>query len=177
MSYSVNVQVLLDRAASRATDPANTANRLTKHVSQLATLAAHAAVPARKGGNPLMSRAQGDVCHAGGWTDAEIQAFCARRDRLLRWGRTEQEADDLAERLTLRDRDGDDRKLCQECAHGIRGLRCAKNHAFQATQLQRCPAFAQSEISRQEAPSDVPQGSTVLTLTPPCRRTASRDAP
>ncbi len=54
-----------------------------------------------------------DSCHAPCWDDAEIAAFTARADRFALLGRAD--ADDLAERLTLRDRDGDDRRLCLEC--------------------------------------------------------------
>ncbi len=52
-------------------------------------------------------------CHASCWNDAEIAAFMARTERFAVLGRTD--AADLAERLTLRDRDGDDRRLCLEC--------------------------------------------------------------
>ena len=45
--------------------------------------------------------------------DAEMAAFTARAERFALLGRAD--ADDLAERLTLRDRDGDDRRLCLEC--------------------------------------------------------------
>ena len=45
--------------------------------------------------------------------EAELAAFTARAERFTLLGRAD--ADDLAERLTLRDRDGDDRRLCLEC--------------------------------------------------------------
>ena len=54
-----------------------------------------------------------DRCHAPCWDDAEMAAFTARTERFALLGRAD--ADDLAERLTLRDRDGDDRRLCLEC--------------------------------------------------------------
>ena len=54
-----------------------------------------------------------DRCHAPCWDDAEIAAFTARTQRFTLLGRAD--ADDLAERLTLRDRDGGDRRLCLEC--------------------------------------------------------------
>lgn len=54
-----------------------------------------------------------DRCHAPCWDDAEIAAFTARTERFAVLGQAD--ADDLAERLTLRDRDGDDRRLCLEC--------------------------------------------------------------
>lgn len=56
---------------------------------------------------------EADGCHARCWDDAEIAAFTARTERFALMGRAD--ADDLAERLTLRDRDGDDRRLCLEC--------------------------------------------------------------
>lgn len=56
---------------------------------------------------------EADRCHAPCWDDAEIAAFTARAERFALLGRAD--ADDLAERLTLRDRDGDDRRLCLEC--------------------------------------------------------------
>ena len=70
--------------------------------------------PPRCSGNPLMTPELGDDCHAGGWNDAEIEVFMVREARFARLGRVA-DADDLAERLTLRDRDGDDRRLCLEC--------------------------------------------------------------
>ena len=56
---------------------------------------------------------EADRCHAPCWDDAEIANFTARTERFALLGRAD--ADDLAERLTLRDRDGDDRRLCLEC--------------------------------------------------------------
>ena len=54
----------------------------------------------------------------------------------------------MAERLTLRDRDGDGRRLCVECAH-YRGGRCQQTVmsgvgpevGALAVVLQNCPAF------------------------------------
>jgi hypothetical protein len=56
---------------------------------------------------------EADRCHAPCWDDAEIAAFTARTERFALLGRAD--ADDLAERLTLRDRNGDDRRVCLEC--------------------------------------------------------------
>lgn len=90
-----------------------------------------------------------DGLSAVAWTDADIARFLDRHARLLRWGWAEPEAEKLAERLTLRDREGDDRRLCVECAH-YRFGRCrqperagvAPDLGVLATMLQRCPAFA-----------------------------------
>ena len=91
-----------------------------------------------------------DRCHAPCWDDAEIAAFTARTERFALLGRAD--ADGLAERLTLRDRDGDDRRLCLECAWlGNTGccLAAATGRISGAdrrlkpvpTILQRCGAF------------------------------------
>ncbi len=93
---------------------------------------------------------EADRCHAPCWDDAEIAAFTARTERFALLGRAD--ADDLAERLTLRDRDGDDRRLCLECTWlGDRGrcLAAATGRIPGAdrrlepvqTVLQRCGAF------------------------------------
>ena len=69
----------------------------------------------RRSGNPLMTAEQADDCHAGAWDDDELSAFTTRVVMLQRRGIEADDADNLAERLTLRDRDGDDRRLCLEC--------------------------------------------------------------
>ncbi len=107
--------------------------------------------PPRRSGTPLMTPEQGDECHAGGWDDAEIDAFTARQARFTRMGRAT-DADHLAERLTLRDRQHDDRRLCLECAALADNRRCqvaARGRLAGAdrrlepvpTILQRCPGF------------------------------------
>lgn len=107
--------------------------------------------PPRLSGNPLMTPEQGDDCHAGGWDDAEIEVFMAREARFTRLGRTA-DAEHLAERLTLRDREQDDRRLCLECASLADNRRCAlaaqgrlagadRRLEPVPTILQRCPGF------------------------------------
>jgi hypothetical protein len=86
-------------------------------------------------------------CHTLGWDESEIAAFTARRNRLMRWGWAEPQADAVAERLTLRDRDGDDRITCTECSayrpgrcgnHRRTGLGTADVGRDLATMSQRC---------------------------------------
>lgn len=60
------------------------------------------------------------------WTDGDIARFLDRRARLLRWGWSEPNAEALAERLTRRDREADDRVSCADCRH-FRPWRCC-NH-------------------------------------------------
>ena len=76
--------------------------------------------------------------------------FTTRRARLLRWGYSTDDAEALAERLTRRDRSGDDRVSCTECA-SYRPGRCGNYRAALlhsadmgrdlAGLLQRCPGF------------------------------------
>ena len=93
---------------------------------------------------------EADRCHAPCWNDAEIAAFTARTKRFALLGRAD--ADDLAERLTLRDRDGNDRRLCLECTWLGDTGRCLAAAAGRIpgadrrlepvqTILQRCGAF------------------------------------
>ena len=108
--------------------------------------------PPRRSGNPLMTPDEGDDCHAGGWDDAEIDAFKARQARFTRMGQSDADAEHLAERLTLRDRDGDDRRLCLECTWLGDTGRCLaaatgripgadRRLEPMQTILQRCDAF------------------------------------
>jgi hypothetical protein len=99
-----------------------------------------------------LSRAQADECHAGGWADAEIRSFRKRQSLMLARGYAPDDAEAMAEALTLRDRQGDDRRICLECTHlGERG-RCIAASAGRIkgadrrlepvpTILQRCEAF------------------------------------
>jgi hypothetical protein len=84
------------------------------------------------------------------WTDADLARFLARRDRLMRWGWVEPEAEAVAERLVLRDREADPRVACAECQH-YRPGKCS-NHRYAgllsaevgrdlAGLLQRCAGF------------------------------------
>lgn len=137
MSFTINVQALRDRASKRAATVATVATVATLRPAQgskVAALAGVAEVAARSGadvaavaraGNPLMSVAQADRCHVGGWDDAEIATFTSRVVKFMRSGISATDADDLAERLTLRDRELDDRHLCLECSHLMTSGRCA----------------------------------------------------
>lgn len=93
---------------------------------------------------------EADRCHAPCWDDAEIATVTARTERFALLGRAD--AEDLAERLTLRDRDGDDRRLCLECTWLGDTGRCLAAATGRIpdtdrrlepvqTVLQRCDAF------------------------------------
>ena len=74
-------------------------------------------------GNPYMTPDQGDECYACGWNDAEIDLFMCRAAKFAMLGRAD--AEHLAERLTLRDRQADDRGMCVECREVEATGRCA----------------------------------------------------
>lgn len=84
------------------------------------------------------------------WTDADMARYLARHARLLRWGWAESEAEALAERLVIRDRERDARVSCADCAH-YRPGRCGNHQraGLQAAEvgrdwvalLQRCRGF------------------------------------
>jgi hypothetical protein len=73
------------------------------------------------------------------WTDAEIATFEQRVARSTWLGYSD--AKGRAERMLHRDREGDHRRLCFECAHAGPAWRCADRKAFLLDQLQRCPMF------------------------------------
>ena len=93
---------------------------------------------------------------------AEINTFTARLARFTDKGLTLEDADALADKLVLRDRDLDDRRLCLECIHlsgsERRGWDCrnwqragvalrtrdAQLSAALVCQLQRCDGFKEA---------------------------------
>ena len=114
--------------------------------------AARSTAPAESPRPYRLAKTDADRCHWPPWGEPEIQAFVARVALFIRRGVTATDADELAEALTLRDRDGDDRGLCIECRHLDRDGRCAMARAGQLhgvdrrfeplrTVLQRCEGF------------------------------------
>lgn len=89
--------------------------------------------------NPYLSIEAADRCHTPAWSDAEIFAFTTRAVKFVRIG-LRHDADNLAELLTLRDRDIDERRLCVECRHG-RSARCPDGLPMPLATLHRCGAF------------------------------------
>ena len=73
--------------------------------------------PPQRRGNPLITPEQSAECHAGGWSDPEIDTFTARLGRFTDKGLRLDDAERLADTLVIRDREGDDRRLCLECIH------------------------------------------------------------
>lgn len=100
--------------------------------------------------------------HTTAMNSAEIDAFNARVQLFIRRGIGGTEAEGLADGLVIRDRDGDDRRLCLECQHlrgGGRswacnqwraaGLGAAGVPADMVMLLQRCDGFKGEAASMQ----------------------------
>lgn len=90
-----------------------------------------------------------DAAHAEPWDDAAVRRLAARVLLFIRRGVDATDADDLAERLQLRDAQQDDRRLCLECRH-LAGRGCLNARSANVgrelppqmvTMLQRCPGF------------------------------------
>jgi hypothetical protein len=74
--------------------------------------------------------------------DRQIARMAFRIALFMKRGHTEPEAEALADRLADRDYDGDDRRMCVECAHVRPQYRCEAGGAAIRGLLQRCPLFA-----------------------------------
>ena len=98
---------------------------------------------ARRGGNPYMTPEEGDACHDPCWTDAEIATFLERNKRFTLMGRVD--AEHLAERLTLRDRQRDDQRMCVECSELEASGHCAAAHRSGAYASRASPGTYRPE--------------------------------
>lgn len=137
---------LVIRPASRLTEDMRSALRTAK--PQLLQLLA--AQPRHR-----LTAREADAAHAQPWDEAACSRFSARVTRLLRLGVDAEDADDLAERLHLRDIESDTRRCCLECAglsgHAASGWKCQRARLANVspalpdvlvTLLQRCPGFS-----------------------------------
>jgi hypothetical protein len=118
----------------------------------------------KTGGNPAANDASPDPdrwCwpHSSAMNGAEIDTLTTRQALFTDKGMSLDEAEALADKLVLRDRDADDRRLCLECSnfqgHRTSAWRCgewqragiaqqAKDAQLSAAlvlQLQRCSGF------------------------------------
>jgi len=142
LSVTADGDRLVIRPASKLTDDMRTALRQAK--PELLALLAHPNRPHK------LTPAEADAAHAELWDDAACARFVARVALFLRRGLNATDADDLAERLHLRDVMADDRVICAECTHyrpgrcgnhRQAGLQSADVGRELAVRLQRCPAF------------------------------------
>jgi len=76
---------------------------------------------------------------------AEIELFVRRHARLLALGFSDGKADRMADALKERDREGDDRRSCAECAY-TRRLPCKANGPLPMAFLHRCKGFTNSQL-------------------------------
>ena len=99
--------------------------------------------------------------HSDAVTGAEIDRFTGRMTLFTAKGLTPNEAEVLADKLLIRDRDGDDRRVCLECSflsgwngrRQCRGLQYAAMggplaSAGQVAMLQRCNGFKGSDAGQ-----------------------------
>jgi len=151
----MNLQAIHARAAARLAaqpaprlQPAGLAN-VAKWLIEGSGISHLAALAGGQGPHEAKERTDSALA-AAAWTDADISAYSSRHARLLRWGWAEAEAERMAERLVIRDREADSRVSCTECRHYSPG-RCS-NHRRACLQssevgrdlaalLQRCPGF------------------------------------
>lgn len=151
---------LVIRPASKLTNELRDALRSAK--TELLTLLHAPAEPEPHARPYRLSPAAADAAHAQPWGHAAIVHFVARVSMLMRSGFDAADADDLAERLHLRDVQADDRSCCIECKH-YRPGRCGNSQAAGlqssavgrdlAAMLQRCPGNRPHQIERaQHAP-------------------------
>ncbi len=88
--------------------------------------------------------------HSDAMNTGESEVFKRRVVRFIDLGMSREEASRMADKLVLRDREEDDRRLCLECDH-LRGVFCRNYREAEViehlpgdlvTQLQRCPGFS-----------------------------------
>ena len=118
-------------------------------------------------GIPPLGNADSDCGpHSTAMTGAEIDTFTARLARFTDKGLDLDAGERMADKLVIRDREQDDRRLCLECLHLHRGdgWRCRNWQAAGiacrardaqlptdlATQLQRCDGFTAYDPSKPE---------------------------
>lgn len=94
--------------------------------------------------------------HSTAMNSAELETCAARLVRFTDKGESLDDAERLADRLLIRDREGDNRRLCLECAHlhGAGRWRCGNWHRAETggtsiqeelvLMLQRCNGFKPS---------------------------------
>jgi hypothetical protein len=140
--------MLVIRPWSKVTEPMRDALRAAK--PELMALLTTPRPPTRRFQLPVEDS---HSAHAYSWTTGQIAAFEARRDAILERGFSTEDAEDLAERLHLRDVTADPRRLCLECRHlsgAVGGWRCGNQRKAQVglelpselvTMGQDCPGF------------------------------------
>ena len=97
--------------------------------------------------SPLLTAEQADRAHWPAWDGDEIDCAVSRIHLFVRRGIPADDAEHLAERLLLRDREHDDRHMCLECRHG-NSTRCPDGALLPAGLLHRCSIFVQARVDQ-----------------------------
>ena len=110
--------------------------------------------------------------HSSAMNGAEIDTFAVRLQKFTAMGLARNDGDALADKLALRDRESDDRRVCLECTyfagHGAGSWRCgnwqaadvairsrdAQLPADLVVQLQRCDGFTAHPTSTLQGTED-----------------------
>lgn len=131
LALTVEEDRLIVKPRERLTDPDREAIRAHRDelVRLLRPAPPAAAISASTTSPPpprphALTRGEAYAAHAGGWDDGEIARFTNRMALFARRGFDQQDAEDLAARLALRDRNGDDLRMCVECSHLDERGRC-----------------------------------------------------
>ena len=157
----------LARLKKIETAPEQDATETTKRVSVVFVAPGMAPMPKTMGDSPAANDPAADPDrwawpHSAAMTGAEIDTFTARLARFTDKGLGLDDAEALADKLVMRDRESDDRRLCLECFHlsGQSGkawdcrnwqragvalkARDAQLSATLVWQLQRCDGFKEA---------------------------------
>ena len=171
----MNLLKLVKKGGLRGLATATPATPATDQAIEAGTIATVATVAVAKAAVGLGSEATDPALDRDRWcwpnstamNTAEIDTFTARLDDFTRRGLAFDDAEKLADKLVLRDRDLDDRRLCPECQHlhGNRpsAWRCgnwkqagiavrasdAQLSAALVHQLQRCDGFTAQHTEAQ----------------------------
>lgn len=119
-------------------------------VAEVATVAVAKSPNSKAANDPALDPDRWCWPHSAAMTGAEIDCMVSRVERFVARGVDLIEATALADKLVLRDRDGDDRRLCLECDHLRPGERCGVRTVADVSggrlidalpNLQRCNQF------------------------------------
>ena len=141
-------------ATATPATPATDKPHIPPSVATVATVAV-AKAPDRAANDPAPDPDRWAWPHSDAMNTGEIDTFTARLSRFTDKGLTLADAEALADKLVIRDRDLDARRLCLECLHLHRGGRCgnwqrasvamaaqdARLPADLVRRLQRCDGF------------------------------------
>ena len=149
-----------------AATPANFATHEPFRPSAVATVATVAVAPDTAANDPSPDPDRWCWPHSPAMNGSEIETFEVRLHQFTQKGLANKDAETLADKLILRDRDLDDRRVCLECkhlsGHGAGSWRCGNwkdaGVAISSTyallpaglvmQLQRCNGFTLHSTSK-----------------------------